>query len=107
MAMEEELKGLNDQHQAELMRVKEEAKEKDQVVEDLKKRLMSMAADATCKARAELFKEYLSGVHASWYSKKMQDEVDAYEEMEHLNLEKSLVGADIVDDEMDGESIQT
>ena len=61
---------------------------------------MSIATDAVCKTRVKLFKEYFSSAHASWDSKEMQEEVDAYKEMKRLKLEESLAeqGAD---DEVD------
>ena len=59
--------------------------------------LQSIAAAATVRARAELFKDFLAGGSAKWDQKEMQEEVDAYEE--ELKLEAE--GAEETDDPVD------
>ena len=68
LALEEELKKMVDCHQSEMKKAQEEH---DKVVESLKNRAMTIGAEAVCKTRAELFKEYLSGAHAYWNFKEM------------------------------------
>ena len=60
--------------------------EKEGVVASLEDELTSIASIAICKARAELFKEYLSGQHVDWKQEEMQEVIDACEEM--LRLEE-------------------
>ena len=61
MALEEELKNERDRHQAEVTKFKEVADQQAQTIEALRERALSIAVEAVCKARAELFKEFLSG----------------------------------------------
>ena len=59
--------------------------EKEGVVASLEDELTSIASIAICKARAELFKEYLSGQHVNWKQEEMQEVIDACEEMLRLD----------------------
>ena len=88
-AVETDLQVERSRHLAELTLAKEEIAQRDQVVGELRTRLLSIAAEAVCKTRAEMFKEYLSGAHAKWNPQEMQDEVDTYDELQRLNLEES------------------
>ena len=99
MALEEELKKMVDRHQSEMKKAQEEH---DKIVEKLRNRATLIGAEAVCKTRVLLFKEYWSGAHADWDSKEMQDEIDDYEEMERLKLEESLAEQGVVDEVGDG-----
>ena len=92
-AVEADLQVERSRHLAELTLAKEEIAQQDQVVGELRNRLLSIAAEAVCKTRAEMFKEYLSGAHAKWNPQEMQEEVDTYDELLRLNLEESQEGA--------------
>ncbi|KAK0600377.1 hypothetical protein LWI29_014374 [Acer saccharum] len=81
IALEEALKNERDRHQAEVVKLKEVADQQDQTIEALRERALSIAVEAVCKTRAELFKEYLSGDHSKWNPQEMQEEIDIYEEM--------------------------
>ncbi|KAI9180417.1 hypothetical protein LWI28_004617 [Acer negundo] len=61
----------------------------DQTIKALRERALSIAVEAVCKTRAELFEEYLSGDHSKWNPQTMQEEIDIYEEMQRLKLEES------------------
>ena len=88
-AVEADLQVERSRHLAELTLAKEEIAQRDQVVGELRTRLLSIAAEAVCKTRAEMFKEYLSGAHSKWNPQEMQEEVDTYDELQRLNLEES------------------
>ncbi|KAI9161781.1 hypothetical protein LWI28_020627 [Acer negundo] len=88
-ALEEELRNERARHQAEVAQLKEATGQQDQTIEALRERALSIAVEAVCKTRAELFKEYLSGNHSKWNPQTMQEEIDIYEEMQHLKLEES------------------
>ena len=81
IALEEALKNERDRHQAEVAKLKEADDQQVQTIEALRERALSIAVEAVCKARAELFKEYLSGAHSKWNPQGMQEEIDTYEEM--------------------------
>ncbi|KAI9199021.1 hypothetical protein LWI28_026063 [Acer negundo] len=81
VALEEELRNERARHQAEVAKLKEAAGQQDQTIEALRERALSIAVEAVCKTRAELFKEYLSGDHSKWNPQTMQEEIDIYEEM--------------------------
>ena len=89
VALEEELKNERARHQAEVARLNEAADQQDKTIEALRERALSIAVEAVCKTRAELFKEYLSGDHLKWNPQTMQEEIDMYEEMQRLKLEES------------------
>jgi hypothetical protein len=80
-AVETDLQVERSRHLAELTLAKEEIAQPDQVVGELRTRLLSIAA--------EMFKEYLSGAHSKWNPQEMQEEVDTYDELQRLNLEES------------------
>ena len=101
---EQELKAAEDRHQVELALIRDEVSQRDQVVADLKSRLLSIAAEAMCKARVELLKDYLSGAHSNWNLQELKDEVATFEELQGLDLEGSEEG---VNDEVDAEGTQT
>ncbi|KAK1568140.1 hypothetical protein Q3G72_021088 [Acer saccharum] len=95
VALEDELKNERARHQAEVARLNEAAGQQDKTIEALRERALSIAVEAVCKTRAELFKEYLSGDHSKWNPQTMQEEIDMYEEMQRLKLEESQgVGVD-------------
>ena len=105
LALEEEVKGLKeerDRHRDESTRSNEVITEQERLVTGLKDQLLTMAAEAICKTRAKLFKEYLSGKHVDWDSKKMQEEVNLYEEMERFKLQGSPVEEE-ANEEVDAE----
>ena len=99
-AVEDDLKVERGRHQTELAQIREEVNQREQVIEGLRTRLLLIVAEAVCKTRAELFKEYLSGAHSNWNPQEMKDEVDTYEEMQRLDLEESQEG---VNDEVDAD----
>ena len=92
-AVEADLQVERSRHLAELTLAKEEISQRDQVVGELKSRLLSIAAEAVCKTRAELFKEYLSGAHSNWNPQEMKEEIDTYDELLRFDLEESQEGA--------------
>ena len=99
-ALEKDLKDKEeerDQHRDESIKAKAVVVEQKRLVVDLKERLASIAAAAMCKAKAEVFKEYLSGDHVNWSREEMQEVVDTYEEM--LRLEESSPGEAAGDEE--------
>ncbi|KAK0592937.1 hypothetical protein LWI29_028019 [Acer saccharum] len=97
VALEEELKNERARHQAEVAKLNEAAGQQDKTIEALRERALSIAVEAVCKTRAELFKEYLSGDHLKWNPQTMQEEIDMYEEMQRLKLEESQ-GAGVDED---------
>ncbi|KAK0600572.1 hypothetical protein LWI29_016219 [Acer saccharum] len=103
VALEEELKNERARHQAEVARLNEAASQQDKTIEALRERALSIAVEAVCKTRAELFKEYLSGDHLKWNPQTMQEEIDMYEEMQRLKLEESQgAGVDVDVENADG-----
>ena len=72
-----------------MARLNEAAGQQDKTIEALRERALSIAVEAVCKTRAELFKEYLSGDHSKWNPRTMQEEIDMYKEMQRLKLEES------------------
>ncbi|KAI9194614.1 hypothetical protein LWI28_007573 [Acer negundo] len=102
-ALEDELRNERARHQAEVAQLKEAAGQQDQTIEALRERALSIAVEAVCKTRAELFKEYLSGDHSKWNPQTMQEEIDIYEEMQCLKLEESQgAGVDVDVENTDG-----
>ncbi|KAI9153012.1 hypothetical protein LWI28_004373 [Acer negundo] len=97
VALEEELRSERARHQAEVAQLKEAADQQDQTIEALREKALSIAVEAVCKTRAELFKEYMSGDHSKWNPQTMQEEINIYEEMQSLKLEESL-GAGVDED---------
>ncbi|KAI9186512.1 hypothetical protein LWI28_018001 [Acer negundo] len=89
VTLEEELRNERARHQAEVAKLKEAAGQQDKTIEALRERAMSIAVEAVCKTRAELFKEYLLGDHSKWNPQTMQEEIDIYEEMQRLKLKES------------------
>ncbi|KAK1554040.1 hypothetical protein Q3G72_006963 [Acer saccharum] len=98
IALEEALKNERDRHQAEVAKLKEAADQQEQTIEALREMALSIAVEAVCKTRAELFKEYMSGAHSKWNPQEMQEEIDTYEEMQRLKLEESQEGAGVEGD---------
>ncbi|KAK0572704.1 hypothetical protein LWI29_035834 [Acer saccharum] len=98
IALEEALKNERDRHQAEVAKLKEAADQHEQTIEALRERALSIAVEAVCKTRAELFKEYLLGAHSKWNPQEMQEEIDTYEEMQRLKLEESQKGVGVEGD---------
>ncbi|KAK0580585.1 hypothetical protein LWI29_003774 [Acer saccharum] len=82
-SMEEE----RDRHREESTKARAMVAEKDGQVASLEDQITSIASIAICKARAELFKEYLSGQHINWDRAEMQEVIDTCDEM--LRLEGS------------------
>ncbi|KAK4834671.1 hypothetical protein QYF36_026581 [Acer negundo] len=97
VALEEELRSERARHQAEVAQLKEAADQQDQTIEALREKALSIAVEAVCKTRAELFKEYMSGDHSKWNPQTMQEEINIYEEMQSLKLEESQ-GAGVDED---------
>ncbi|KAK0589377.1 hypothetical protein LWI29_013417 [Acer saccharum] len=88
--LENNLKGMEeerDRYREESTKAKAIVVEKECLVTNLEDQLTSIASVAICKARAELFKEYLSGEHINWNCAEMQEVIDTCEEM--LRLEGS------------------
>ena len=50
-----------------------------------------------CKARAELFKQYLSSDHVKWDPQEKQTKVDICEESERIRNEGSLVIGEVTE----------
>ncbi|KAK0570954.1 hypothetical protein LWI29_008929 [Acer saccharum] len=80
-SMEEE----RDRHREESTNARAMVAEKEGQVASLEDQLTSIASIAICKARAELFKEYLSGQHVNWNQAEMQEVIDTCEEMLRLD----------------------
>ena len=88
--LENDLKSMEeerDRYCEELKKAKAIVVEKESLVTSLEDQLTSIASVAICKARAELFKEYMSGEHINWDRAEMQEVIDSCDEM--LRLEGS------------------
>ena len=72
--------------------------EEQQNVAALKAQLTSRASAALIKAKAELYKEYMSGQHANWSREDMEEMIEAYEEMCRLEADDNALpeGDDVV-----------
>ncbi|KAK0585021.1 hypothetical protein LWI29_022335 [Acer saccharum] len=93
IALEKDLKDKEeerDRYREESTKAKAVVVEQERLVADLKEQPASIAAAAMCKARAEVFKEYLSSEHVNWSREEMQEVVDTYEKM--LRLEELSPG---------------
>jgi hypothetical protein len=87
MTLEKELlevKAARDQHAKESTDARAEVVEQKKLVVALEDRLTTIAASAICKAKAELFQQYLSGNHDKWDVDMMKEMVDLYEEEKRM-----------------------
>ena len=92
LALEKELKEVRaerDQQSHESTKARVAFAEKQCLVADLKEQLLSIASAAICKAKTELYKDYLSGEHTKWNSVDIKEMINTYEEMRRLE-ESSL-----------------
>ena len=76
-----EIKAERDRHSLELAEARAALTEEQRLVAGLEDQVMKVASVALCKAKAELYKEYLAGEHSSWNREEMQEMVETYEEM--------------------------
>ena len=84
LTLEKELKDMRaerDRHSLELVEARAALAEEQRLVAGLKDQVMKIASVAMCKAKAELYKEYLAGEHSGWNRDEMQEMVETYEEM--------------------------
>ncbi|KAK1568563.1 hypothetical protein Q3G72_026020 [Acer saccharum] len=99
ITLEKNLKGNEeerDRHLKESTKAKAVVVKQKRLVTELKEQLTSIATTTMCKARAEIFKEYLSNEHVNWSHEEMQEVIDTYEEM--LRLEQSSPGEAVGED---------
>ncbi|KAK0590525.1 hypothetical protein LWI29_028418 [Acer saccharum] len=79
ITLEKNLKGKEeerDQHLEESTKAKAVVVKQKRLVTELKEQLTSIANTTMCKAKAEIFKEYLSGEHVNWSHEEMQEVID-------------------------------
>ena len=100
LALEKELsemKADRDRHSLESTEDRAALIEEQHNVVALKAQLMSIASAALIKAKAELYKEYMSGQHANWSLEEMQEMVETYDEMRRLEEGDNALpeGADV------------
>ncbi|KAK1576519.1 hypothetical protein Q3G72_014639 [Acer saccharum] len=94
--LENNLKGMEeerDRYREESTKAKVIVVEKECLVTSLEDQLTSIASAAMCKAKVEIFKEYLSGEHINWKREEMQEVIDICEEMLRLEGSSSEEGA--------------
>ncbi|KAK0595506.1 hypothetical protein LWI29_007323 [Acer saccharum] len=94
--LENNLKGMEEERNRyceESTKAKAIVVEKECLLTSLEDQLTSIASAAMCKARAEIFKEYLSGEHINWKREEMQEVIDTCEEMLKLEGSSSEEGA--------------
>ena len=84
----------SDRRLEESTKYKADIVEKDNLIVALQDQLESIAAATMCKARAEIFKEYMSGDYVKWNREGMQEEIDLYEEMRKLDESTSAEEAE-------------
>ena len=101
LALEKELSEMKvdrDRHSLESTEARAALIEEQHNVAALKAQLTSIASAALIKAKAELYKEYMSGQHANWSREEMEEMVEAYEEMCRLEADDNALpeGDDVV-----------
>ena len=79
-----EVKAVRDRYAQESTEARAEVDEQKSLVCALEEQLSTIAATAICKAKAELYQEYLSGNHKKWDVAMMQEMIDLYEEMKRM-----------------------
>jgi hypothetical protein len=87
-----EVKEAKDRYAQESTEARAEVDKQKGIVVALEDRLTTIAATAICKAKAELFQQYLSGNHDKWDIDMMKEMVALYEEMKMM--EESSPGQD-------------
>ena len=100
LALEKELSDLKadrDRHSLESTEARAALIEEQHNVAALKAQLTSIASAALIKAKAELYKEYMSGQHANWRREEMLEMIEANDEMRRLEEEDNALdkGADV------------
>ena len=100
LALEKELSDLKadrDRHSLESTEARAALIEEQHNVAALKAQLTSIASAALIKAKAELYKEYMSGQHANWSREEMLEMIEANDEMRRLEEEDNALdkGADV------------
>ena len=92
-----EMKADRDRHSLESTKARAALIEEQHNVAALKAQLTSIASAALIKAKAELYKEYLSCQHANWSREEMQEMIEAYDEMRRLEEDDNALpeGADV------------
>jgi hypothetical protein len=77
----EDMRAERDRQSLELAEARAALVEEQRLVAGLKDQVMNVASVAMCKAKAELYREYLAGDHRNWNRDEMQEMVEACEEM--------------------------
>ncbi|KAK0580877.1 hypothetical protein LWI29_007334 [Acer saccharum] len=100
VALEGDLKGVEDErnrYREESSKAKADVVEQERLVVALKEQLKSITFAAICKARADIFREYMASKHINWNHEEMQEVIDTCEEM--LRFEGSSPGEEAGDKE--------